>query len=113
MANAIKILSMDGGNGINTAFLLQRLETASPHQNYLNQADIFAGTSAGGINALFFAAAEKPADALSHIQQFWSEVNHSLLDGLKVKADEVVRDGAAGATVIPLNPVETDHWQRI
>jgi hypothetical protein len=113
MANAIKILSMDGGNGINTALLLQRLETASPHQNYLNQADIFAGTSAGGINALFFAAADKPADALAHIQQFWSEVNHSLLDGLKVKADEVVRTAVAGAQTNPLNAVRTDHWQEL
>lgn len=113
MRTPIKILSMDGGNGINTALLLQRLETASPHQNYLNQADIFAGTSAGGINALFFAAADKPADALSHIQQFWLEVNHSILDGLKIKADEAVRSTVAGVQSHPLNPAASDHWQEL
>jgi hypothetical protein len=113
MRTPIKILSMDGGNGINTALLLQRLETASPHQNYLNQADIFAGTSAGGINALFFAAADQPADALSHIQQFWLEVNHSILDGLKIKADEAVRSTVAGVQSHPLNPAASDHWQEL
>jgi predicted acylesterase/phospholipase RssA len=114
MGNPIKVLSMDGGNGINTALLLQRLETASPHQNFLNQADVFAGTSAGGINALFFAAADKPADALAHIQQFWMEVNHSILDGLKIKADEAVRSTVAGAEQKhALNPATQDHWQEL
>lgn len=111
MGNPIKVLAMDGGNGINTAILLQRVESASAQQNYLNQIDIFAGTSAGGINALFFAASDNPAQALSHIQQFWMEVDRSILDGLK--ADEVVQKAIAGVQTHPLNPLMSDHWQEI
>jgi predicted acylesterase/phospholipase RssA len=111
MTTPIKILSMDGGNGINTAILLQRLETAGPQQNFLNQADIFAGTSAGGINALIFAAADEPAEALAHIQQFWAKVNASIFSGLK--AEEMVRKAAAGVESHPLNPAASDHWQEL
>ena len=111
MANAIKVLAMDGGNGINTAVLLSRLEAASSQQNYLNQTDIFAGTSAGGINALFFAAADNPTAALAHIQQFWTEVNNSILEG--IKADQVVQKAVAGVKSHPLNPLLSDHWQEI
>ncbi len=111
MANPIKVLAMDGGNGINTAVLLSRLEAASSQQNYLNQTDIFAGTSAGGINALFFAASENPTAALAHIQQFWSEVNHSILQGLK--HDEAVQKAVAGVQSHPLNPLMSDHWQEL
>jgi hypothetical protein len=111
MENPINILAMDGGNGINTAILLQRLETASSQQNFLNQTDIFAGTSAGGINSLFFAASDNPAEALSHIQQFWMEVNRSILDG--IKADEVVQKAIAGVQSHPLNPLMSNHWQEI
>lgn len=109
MTNSINVLAMDGGNGINTALLLQRLETASSQQNFLNQADIFAGTSAGGINSLFFAASDDPATALSHIQQFWMDVNRSILDG--IKAEEVVQKAIAGVQSHPLNPLMSDHWQ--
>jgi uncharacterized protein len=109
MTNSINVLAMDGGSGINTALLLQRLETASSQQNFLNQTDIFAGTSAGGINALFFAASHNPAKALSHIQQFWMEVNRSILGGLK--AHEVVQKAIAGVQSHPLNPLISEHWQ--
>jgi hypothetical protein len=109
MTNSINVLAMDGGNGINTALLLQRVETASSQQNFVNQVDVFAGTSAGGINSLFFAASEDPATALTHIQQFWMEVNRSILDGLK--AEEVVQKAVAGVQSHPLNPLLSDHWQ--
>ncbi len=111
MANPIKVLAMDGGNGINTAILLSRLEAASSQQNFLSQTDIFAGTSAGGINALFFAASDNPTAALAHIQQFWNEVNHSILEGLK--EDQVVQKAVAGVQSHPLNPLMSDHWQEI
>lgn len=71
---------MDGGNGINTATLLQRLEKATG-QSFINKTDIFVGTSAGGINSLFFAAASNPTEALTDIQKFWLDVNISILGG--------------------------------
>jgi uncharacterized protein len=106
----MKILAMDGGNGINTADLLQRLETATV-KNYLDQVNIFAGTSAGGINSLFFAASDNPTAALATIQKFWSDVNRSILEGMQ--ADEVVRKALAGAQSNPLAPVLSDQWQDI
>jgi len=75
------ILAMDGGNGIVTADLLQKLEDVN-HNRYLNRADLFVGTSAGGINSLFLASQDNPTDALQHILEFWTNVNRSILGGL-------------------------------
>jgi uncharacterized protein len=88
MGNPIKILSMDGGNGMNTGDLLTRVEKLVK-TDFLNKADIFVGTSAGGINSLFFAKYDNPADALVDIKSFWLDVNMSILGG--VQADEGVR----------------------
>jgi hypothetical protein len=81
MGNPTRILAMDGGNGLNTADLLQRLELANRNE-YLNQTNVFVGTSAGGINSLFFAVHDNPSDALPDIQQFWKDVNMSILGGI-------------------------------
>jgi uncharacterized protein len=111
MANPIKILAMDGGNGINTAELLQRIEAANIEKRFLDQADIFVGTSAGGINSLFFAAGDNPTAALSTIQQFWKDVNESILGGLK--ANEVARKALDGMQNKPLAPIMSDEWQEL
>lgn len=111
MANLIKILSMDGGNGINTADLLQRIETANVEKGYLDQADIFVGTSAGGINSLFFAASESPTAALVNIQNFWNDINKAILGGLE--ANEVAQKALEGIKSNPLAPICSDHWQEI
>ena len=58
MGNAINILSIDGGNGLNAAQLLTQLESVK-YSRFLDSTDIFTGTSAGGINALFFASSER------------------------------------------------------
>lgn len=84
MGNPIKILSMDGGNGMNTGDLLNRVEELVKN-DFLNKADIFVGTSAGGINSLFFAKHDHPADALTEIKSFWLDVNLSILGGMQVE----------------------------
>jgi len=52
----MKIISLDGGGikGILTARIMERLEAAQP--GWIAQADIFAGTSTGGILALALAS---------------------------------------------------------
>lgn len=101
MSSPIKILAMDGGNGINTATLLQRLETAT-QRSFLNQTDIFVGTSAGGINSLFFAAASNPTEALADIQKFWLDVNLSILGGQVTP--EAIQAAAQSTEPAPSNP---------
>jgi patatin-like phospholipase/acyl hydrolase len=60
---AYKILALDGGGirGLITAMLLERLEHACP--GFLDQIDLFAGTSTGGLLALGLAAGKTPHDA--------------------------------------------------
>lgn len=57
-----RILSLDGGGirGLLTAVLLQRLSAAVP--GWLDQVDLFAGTSTGGILALGLAHGFTPQD---------------------------------------------------
>jgi len=85
MGNPITILSMDGGNGLNTAEMLTQLENVD-HAGFLDKTDIFTGTSAGGINSLFFAAAESPTSALADLKEFWNDVNRSILEGVQSEA---------------------------
>jgi uncharacterized protein len=58
-----RILSIDGGGirGILTAVLLERLEAA--HPGFLNQIDLFVGTSTGGLLALGLAYGFEPEEA--------------------------------------------------
>ena len=108
MGLPIKILAMDGGNGMNTATLLQQLENING-KNYLNEVLIFAGTSAGGINSLFFAREDNPTAALNEVQFFWSDVNSAVLDGLNAK--QVFQKALAGLQTSPLTPFTTADWQ--
>ena len=63
-----RILSLDGGGirGLLTTRLLEKLNLALP--GFLDQFDLFAGTSTGAIPALGLAAGFSPAE-LSHIYQ--------------------------------------------
>lgn len=101
MGNPIKILAMDGGNGMNTADLLLRLETSTGN-SFLDATDIFVGTSAGGINSLFFAFEPNPAKALADLQAFWMNVNKSILEG--IDGDGAAMNAVAAAQIHPGNP---------
>jgi hypothetical protein len=101
MSNSIKILSMDGGNGLNTAELLTQLENTEGRR-FLDQTDIFTGTSAGGINSLFFAASNNPTDALADIKTFWNKINISILEGLESPAaQQSLRQNQAFMAAVP------------
>jgi hypothetical protein len=104
------ILAMDGGNGIVTADLLQKLEDVN-HNRYLNRADLFVGTSAGGINSLFLASQDNPTDALQHILEFWTNVNRSILGGLS--AAEVEERAKAAVEANAVLPVATQAGQDV
>lgn len=59
-----RILSLDGGGlrGLITARMLQRLSDDPKIKGWLNDVDLFAGTSTGGILALGLAAGKTPQD---------------------------------------------------
>jgi patatin-like phospholipase/acyl hydrolase len=67
-----KILSMDGGLGSTLASLLHGLNARLPatHKTYLNQADLFAGTSVGAMTSLFLAKHSDPTEALDDWDDF-------------------------------------------
>jgi hypothetical protein len=100
MGQPIKILSMDGGNGFNTAELLTQLENVD-RKAFLDETDIFAGTSAGGINALFLAASDSPTAALVGLKDFWNNVNASILQGLHHVDDKELRQDGSGHLAQP------------
>lgn len=68
------ILSLDGGGirGVLTAALLERLQ--DHHPGFLDQVDLFAGTSTGGIIALLLAAGHTP----TRIRQIYEERGHDI-----------------------------------
>lgn len=76
-----RILAMDGGNGLNTALLLQGMKTMldESQQDYLENVDLYAGTSAGAINSLFFARHERMEDALTEIFKYQLEIYNDIL----------------------------------
>ncbi|MGA8181841.1 MAG: patatin-like phospholipase family protein [Desulfobacterales bacterium] len=63
-----KILSIDGGGlrGLITARLLHRLNNAPEISGWLNEVDLYAGTSTGGILALALAFGKSP-DEICHL----------------------------------------------
>ena len=79
-----RVLSIDGGGirGILTARILERIEAAIP--GFINQIDLFAGTSTGGLLALGLAAGLSPTVLRELYDQFANRVfADSLLDDLK------------------------------
>lgn len=77
-----RILALDGGGirGLITALMLERLELACP--GFLEQIDLFAGTSTGGLLALGLAAGKSPHEARKLYESY----------GEKVFADTVLDD---------------------
>lgn len=74
MASPCRIVAMDGGDGFITTGLLRSIRDglAPEHRNrFLGDADLLAGTSGGGINALFLAWHANPDDALDDALEFW------------------------------------------
>lgn len=59
-----RVLSLDGGGvrGVLALALLERLANESERPNFLDQIDLFAGTSTGGIIALGLALGRTPAE---------------------------------------------------
>jgi patatin-like phospholipase/acyl hydrolase len=80
---AYRILSLDGGGirGLLTACLLERLECLRP--GFLEQVDLFAGTSTGGVLALGLASGASPREARQRYEHCGSAVfRDSFLDDL-------------------------------
>lgn len=71
---AYHILALDGGGirGLITAMMLERLELACP--GFLDQIDLFAGTSTGGLLALGLAAGKTPHEARKLYEYYGEKV---------------------------------------
>lgn len=79
-----RVLAMDGGGirGILTARILERIEAAQP--GFIQQIDLFAGTSTGGLLALGLASGMTPTALRELYLKFADKVfADSLLDDLK------------------------------
>jgi uncharacterized protein len=79
-----RILSLDGGGirGVLTASILERLEDTIP--GYINEVDLVAGTSTGGILALALASGMTPKQAREMYERLGSKVFHdSFWDNVK------------------------------
>jgi predicted acylesterase/phospholipase RssA len=79
-----RILSMDGGDGLVTATLLKRIsERLKARQgvegDFLQQVDLFAGASAGGINSLLLAQEDKPDAFIDELNVLWTELLKAML----------------------------------
>jgi len=66
-----------GSTGYVAAGMLRELHRRLPDEHardhFLSDTDVFAGTSAGAANALFFAMADDADAALDYIIQFWKQ----------------------------------------
>jgi hypothetical protein len=69
----INVLAMDGGGSLCLFSLsaLQKIVAARP--GFLHAVDIFAGTSAGGINALVMAASDSREAGVARCVELWSD----------------------------------------
>jgi patatin-like phospholipase/acyl hydrolase len=72
-----RILAMDGGiSGYVTAEVLRRAaaRVGRDGEHFLDRTDIIAGTSTGGLNALFLAAHDNPDLAMDDALSFWEHI---------------------------------------
>ncbi|MCP5095123.1 MAG: hypothetical protein GY943_06195 [Chloroflexi bacterium] len=79
-----RILSLDGGGirGYLTVLLLERLEEDCP--GFLEQFDLFAGTSIGSIIALALAAGKSPTEVRELFEHYGRYIFHdSLIDNVR------------------------------
>ena len=71
----IRLVSMDGGDGRVTARLLNKLRSGLIAKGYsgdfLDNVNLFAGASAGGINSLLLANEHKPDSIVEQLTQDW------------------------------------------
>lgn len=81
-----RILSMDGGNGLAISRMLHEVQkTLAPEQSdLLGQVDLFAGTSFGGLSALFLAMHDDPSSAVPQLTEFCGAIYENLLRGVSV-----------------------------
>ena len=79
-----RILSLDGGGirGYLTVLLLERLDEDCP--GFLEQIDLFAGTSTGSIIALALAAGKSPSEVRKLYEKYGRYIFHdSLIDNVR------------------------------
>lgn len=90
-----RILSMDGGLEATIDFVLSGIEKQLPpeHAGFLNQVDLFAGTSVGGISALYLASHDDPSAALPGFSKF---VNDSFRGMMNAKGLQNIPLAAIG-----------------
>lgn len=121
-----RILSLDGGVGRQLPQVLwgiaQGIE-AVEGQRFLDHVDLFAGVSAGGINALFLAKYDDPTRALQEITSFWSKIEFDVLKGLGAQSLASLDAAAAvshmltatmglGGTLTGQRPLHLNHQLR-
>lgn len=86
------ILSLDGGGirGILSAKLIERLEAACP---FLDEVELFAGTSTGGLLALGLARGLSPTDLVELYREWGPRIfaDRDMLDRLAGPTDELWR----------------------
>lgn len=89
----MRIVSLDGGGikGIATARSLERLEAKVP--GWISKADVYAGTSTGGILALALAAGVSPTECVELYRANGAEIfaSRGLSDKLAGSMDEIFR----------------------
>ena len=93
----MRIVSLDGGGikGIMTARILERLEAQAP--GWLAKADLFAGTSTGGILAMALASGMTPTQCVELYRDNGAAIfaSRGIADALTGGADEYFRSNYA------------------
>ena len=105
-----RVIALDGGGirGILTARILERIEQALP--GFINQFDLFAGTSTGGLLALGLASGKRPAELVEMYKMFAEHIfADTLLDNIKDMGNLV----GAEYSIEPLKDVLSHYFPEI